>query len=224
MAKILPGPNSGEIRGQMGGVVYSRNRFGMYVRNNSSPVNPQSARQNAIRAAFTQIAQRWRDTLTAAERQGWEDYAQETPLTDVFGLKQVMTGLNMYARFNVPWTDIGQTAVDAPPVTPGEATMVIPTMTGDTVAGIQITAMAPALANADRYMWLNSSAPVSQARNFYNGPFTRGGYIEGDRAWPLVIVGPGSVAIGQRWYFKFRALISDGRTGPPAIATVDILA
>lgn len=224
MAKILPGPNSGEIRGKMGGVVYSRNRYGLYVRTKSSPVNPQSARQNAIRAAFTQISQRWRDTLTAAERAAWSDYAQETPFVDSLGNTQVLAGNAMYARFNVPWIDIGGTEVDTAPVTPGAAPMLTFTITGDTVAGIQITAFAPTLANADRIIGLKCSAPVSQAREFFNGPWTYFYQSPGDQALPVVIVVPGEVAVGQRWYFRFRAFESDGRVGPPTIARVDITA
>lgn len=224
MAKVLPGIVGVEPRGKLGGIVFSRNRYGLYVRTKSSPVNPNSDRQNAIRSRFGAISAHWRDTLTAAQREGWNDYADETKRADVHGNLQSLAGNAMYCRFNVPWTDIGETRVDAPPVTPGEAPMIYFTLTGSTAAGVNLATVDPTLLAADRYYILRCAAPVSQARDFYNGPWTRGGYIPGDQALPYLLVAGGSVAIGQRWYFKIRALESDGRAGSQSMARVDILA
>lgn len=224
MAKILPGPMGVEPRGQMGGVVFSRNRYGMYVRNNSSPVNPDTPRQQAIRGFFTQMTQHWRDTLTAAQRAAWEDYAAETPFIDQYGLKQHSSGANKYIAFNTPWVDRGQARVDDAPTTPGQGPLLSATLTGDTVAGIQLTAYAPTILAADRILILRCAAVVSQSRNFYNGPFTMWGAQAGDVALPVLLVQPAQCAVGQRWFFRFRALISDGRISSPSTALVDITA
>lgn len=224
MAKFLPGLPGADIRGQMGGVVYSKNRYGNYIRNNSSPVNPNTPRQVAIRTAFTEVIQHWRDTLTIAQRLAWEQYAKETKIKDVFGLPITLTAPNMYCRFNIPWTDIGEARVDAAPATPGQGPMLDMTITGDTVAGVELTAISPTLLAADRIIGLRCFGPVSQARNFYNGPFTQTYNSAGDVALPVVIVIPAQCAVGQRWYFQWRALIADGRVGPTSLSRVDILA
>lgn len=223
MAKILPGPLGVEPRGKLGGVVFSRNRYGLYVRVKSSPVNPNSPRQNSIRASFGAITTRWRDTLTPVQREAWCDYADETKKADVHGNLQALAGNAMYIGFNVPWTNIGETAVDDGPVTPGVGPMLSVTLTGNTTDGVQLTAFSPALELADRILILKCAAVVSQARDFYNGPWTQWGYPSGQPAIPMTLVASGDVAIGQRWYFRFRALISDGRTGPPTIGRADIL-
>lgn len=224
MAKFLPGLPGADVRGQMGGVVFSKNRYGNYIRNNSSPVNPNTARQVAIRAAFTEVIQHWRDTLTGAQRIAWEQYAKETPSRDVFGLPIWYTGPNMYCRFNIPWIDIGETRVDAAPPTVGLGPMLAMTLTGDTVAGINLTGYSPTILAADRLYGLRCVAAVSQARNFFNGPFTRFTFFAGDAALPMLLIPAGLCAVGQRWYFQWRALIADGRVGPTSIARVDILA
>jgi len=224
MAKILPGPVVAEARGQMGGVVFSRNRYGLYIRNNSSPVNPNSSRQVAIRALFTQMSQHWRDTLTAAQRAAWELYAAGTPLRDQFGLPQLITGANMYCRFNVPWVDIGETRVDNAPPAGGQAAMLSTTLTGTTGAGVQLTAYSPTLAANDRIYVKCSTAAMSQAREFFNGPWERRAYLAGDVALPTLLIAAGSMVIGQRWFFRFRALLEDGTAGPEAQDSVDILA
>lgn len=224
MAKILPGPTIAEARGQMGGVVFSRNRYGLYIRNNSSPVNPNSARQSTIRALFTQMSQHWRDTLTAAERAAWEQYAAGTPLRDQFGLTQLVTGANMYLRFNVPWVDIGETRVDTAPPAGGQAAMLSFTLTGTVAAGVELSAYSPTLGANDRLYFKRSAAAMSQAREFFNGPWERGGYIPGDQALPYLLIAGAACVIGQRWFFRVRALMEDGTAGPESQQRVDILA
>jgi hypothetical protein len=222
MAKLLPGPGATEPRGQIGGVVFSRNRFGLYMRSNTSPVNPMSPRQTTIRSIFTQMAQRWRDTVTPTQRARWESYAQGTPLPDQYGLKQTMLGLNMYQRFNVPWVDIGETVVDDAPTAAGQAPMLTVTLIGNSVEGIKATAIVPTLTTNDRIVILRCAAAVSRARNFFNGPWTFNSSFAGDVVLPAVVVDPAEVAVGQRWYFQFRALVSDGKAGPTSTFFIDI--
>jgi len=222
MAKILFGPTIGEARGKVAGTVYSRNRYCNYIRNKTTPVNPSTPAQVAMRAAFTQASQRWRDVLTAAQREAWIDYGMMTPLTDQLGNKQPMAGNAMYCRYNAPVIRRTGVAVDDGPTTPGEATMMRVTLGGDTTLGVQITAWVPTLLAADWVGILNCAAPVAQSRNFFKGPFTWHDMIGGDTALPYTIIAPALVAIGQRWFFQFRAFVSDGRVGPPSIYQVDI--
>lgn len=222
MAKILYGPVVAEARGSVAGTTYSRNTYGPYMRNKASPVQPQSPNQVAQRASFTAMTQRWRDTLSAAQRDAWNDYAAQTPLVDAFGNKIQLKGNAMYVRFNALWDRIGETPVDDGPVTPGEAPMLDCTLAGDTTNGIQLTAYSPLLLTADRILILQCAATVAQSRNFYNGPFSMSTYQPGDVVLPYTIIAPANVAIGERWFFQIRAFVSDGRTGPPAIYRVDI--
>lgn len=222
MAKFLLGPVVAEARGQLGGTVFSRNRFGAYGRNNSSPVNPNTVPQQEQRSAFTQATQRWRDTLTDAQRQAWKEYAIGTPLRDVFGNTQIMPGNVMYVRFNQRTIRAGGVPVDDAPVTPGEAAQMIATITGDTTLGIQLTAFTPTLVAADVFTVGESTAASAQSRNFFNGPFTRNSDNSGTVALPLLLRANTLVAIGQRWWYEFRVYLSDGKTGPKSVFSVDI--
>lgn len=225
MAKVLLGPMAAEVRGQVGGVVFSRNTFGAYIRNNTSPVNPNTERQQTVRSGFGQAAVRWRDDTTPDERASWEQYALGTPLPNVFGLRQILSGNSLYIRYNAIAISEGLTPVDDGPATPGEAAMLIPTITGDTTLGILLTAFTPTpLVTADKIMILESALPVSQSRNFFNSPFTRVAFIDGDETLPFTLRVNTTVAIGQRWFYQFRILLADGRVGPKSIFRIDILA
>lgn len=224
MAKILPGPMIAEARGSVGGTTFSRNRYGLYTRNKSSPVQPNTPRQQSIRSSFTHAAQRFRDTLTPAQREAWRDYALGSPIVDQLGLSQVLGGNAMYIRFNGVWIDEGETPVDDAPTTPGLGPKIDPTMTADTAVGIQLTAFAPTLTANDRIAILWCAAPVSQAREFYKGPFTRITWQPGNVALPLLLYDPSILAIGQRWFFQLRVFTSDGRTGDATIARADVTA
>jgi hypothetical protein len=225
MAKVLLGPMVAEARGQAGGTVFSRNRFGAYIRQNVSPVQPNTTKQQEQRSAFTQAAQRWRDTLTPAQREAWKEYALGTPMIDSFGLPQIMPGNVMYVRANTMRIRAAALSpIDDAPVTPGMAPQLIPTLTGDTTNGIELTAFTPTLLVADTIEILESDAASSQSRNFFNGPFTQWGTPSGSPALPLTLRANTLVAVGQRWWYHFRVFLADGKVGPPSVFSIDILA
>ena len=74
MARIL-GSLVGDIRGSIGGMTYSRNVSGAYVRARVKPKNPQSVRQMISRYRFGAISQLWR-TLMPSQKDGWEVFAR----------------------------------------------------------------------------------------------------------------------------------------------------
>ena len=100
MAKIKFGALAEDARGKIGGVVYSRNQFGGYIREKVSPVQPSTARQTIVRERVTSITKRWFDTLTDAQRLAWIAFAKVTPVPDVFGNPNLLTGINAYLRLN----------------------------------------------------------------------------------------------------------------------------
>jgi len=222
MAKIKPAVGAAEARNRVGGAVYSRNRYGPYIRAFASPVQPRTPGQMAQRAAFTHVSQRWRDVLTSDQRLAWSWYADQTKLCDVFGDKQPLTANAMYCRFNVMWYRLFGTTVDTAPAVPGEAPMIIATLSGTAAGGISITAFNPTLLEADKWVVLQCKAPTAQSRNFFNGPFMYCTNFDGDATPPIVLVGPGAPAIGQRWWFQIRAFSAVGRTGPASRHLINI--
>lgn len=63
------------IRGSVGGITYLSNQYHQIVaRQRTSPVNPMTNRQSQIRGAFSDASVLF-ESLSAADKQGWSDYA-----------------------------------------------------------------------------------------------------------------------------------------------------
>jgi len=104
------------VSGSVGGLTYSHNKYGMYTRGRAVPVNPNSTRQAAIRAAFSSMVDYWHLTLTGPERAAWDVYAANTPVTDSLGQTQYLTGQSMFLRANTIRQWLALTIIDAAPV------------------------------------------------------------------------------------------------------------
>jgi len=223
MARVVLGPMISDARGKVGGTVFSRNAAGHYTRAKVSPVQPRTNAQIKIRVGMCNMAQYWRDTMTAPLRAVWEQYAQATPLTDRFGAKAVISGLAMFLRCNAILKAVALTPITAGPTTPGEAAMQKATFTGTDVNGVIITAPDPVLTAGDFFIVLMSPAPMSQARNYYSGPFTLWGVQTSTDVFPKTIVEPPQTALGQRWFFQLRRIEKSGKVSPTTLFRVDIL-
>jgi hypothetical protein len=75
MAIIKGGSPLGELSGKMGGLVFSRNKGGAYVRQYVIPVNPNTVAQVNARAAFGSSAANWHN-FNANEKARWQNYAE----------------------------------------------------------------------------------------------------------------------------------------------------
>jgi len=73
MARIL-GFTYGELRGKIGGTVYSRNKAGAYARAKVTPVNPQTVRQQTARYRFGNMSILYQ-TLSGALKDCWQVFA-----------------------------------------------------------------------------------------------------------------------------------------------------
>ena len=73
MAKVI---NSyiGQLSGKLGGMVFSRNAGGAYVRANVKGTNPQTISQVQARNAFASVATLFRG-LSSAEKSQWQEFA-----------------------------------------------------------------------------------------------------------------------------------------------------
>lgn len=111
--KILAEPRSGSYAG----VTSSRNRFGQYVRNRSTPVNPASSFQGTVRNRLSVNAAAWR-ALTANQRAGWTDLGLSMERTDSLGQTYTLTGFQAYCSVNNNNLAAGNAVVaDAPVLT-----------------------------------------------------------------------------------------------------------
>lgn len=90
MAKFTP--IAGQITGRIAGVVYSKNKYGPYVRAFRAPRQPGSNPQMQVRAHFLNAATSWR-ALIEAQRSAWNAYAAETKRRLPGGETGSVTGL-----------------------------------------------------------------------------------------------------------------------------------
>lgn len=112
MAKLIF--SEGEISGKLGGKVYSRNRWGAYVRELAVPVNPNTSYQSLQRARISSSADQWRG-LTADQRLQWNAFASQVPRTDRLGQAITLNGFSTLMLLNTARLVVGKQPLDSPP-------------------------------------------------------------------------------------------------------------
>lgn len=100
MANILLGGGVTDIRGSIGGSVFSRCAGGNYMRARMKPVNPKSGLQNTRRANTAYLTTYWSKTLTDQQRTDWRAYAAGTSWQNKLGQSISINGLAAFLRLN----------------------------------------------------------------------------------------------------------------------------
>ena len=114
-AKVKYGEMISDMRGKINGTVHSKNRSGQYMRNKTSPVNPQTTSQSGVRNSFSTFAQGWR-ALTEAQRDAWTSASENFTKTNVFGDNIKLTGANLYMSLNRNIATAAGAAITSPPL------------------------------------------------------------------------------------------------------------
>lgn len=173
-------PVMGPLSGSLGGFTASHNKGGAYFRQRVIPTDPNSTRQQIVRAAMSSMVQRWTNTLTALQRAGWDTYGQNVEMTDVQGQSLFLSGQQQYLRTNVARVRAGLGPVDTAPTIfdLGEPVTGIETTTGavdDTMgelSGAWSTNVLFATATSEiGVVIVQLGPPINSTRNFFKGPF-----------------------------------------------------
>jgi hypothetical protein len=169
-----------QASGALGGFVASHNRGGMYLRSRSIPTNPGTTEQNRVRTAFGALADMFQ-SLDSAERQSWEDYAENVLLTDRLGEPRKATALNMFEKCNaVRYGYLGYAYVTrtAPSTYNVGATPQIQSLTATyfAVNSLKVTTItsvsdAPPVTIPYDMIIFDVSAPQPKSINSFKGPF-----------------------------------------------------
>ena len=150
-------------RGKLGGQVYSHNRGGDYVRNNATPVNPQTPTQMAARAALALFSQMW-STLTQAQISGWNSAAENFPRTNVFGDSKKLSGKNLFTGLNRELELTNQaTITDAPAPAPINVPTAVTSIVVNSAGAVTFEVEGTAV--GDQIVLL-ATPPVSAGTNF----------------------------------------------------------
>lgn len=92
----------GEFSGKIGNWVASHNRGGRYFRTLTVPTNPQTIRQTEVREMMTGLSKSWTEDVPPGQRKQWERLAQAYPVKNRLGDTQVLSGIAMFIKCNVP--------------------------------------------------------------------------------------------------------------------------
>lgn len=103
-----------EIRGSIGGTTYARNKSGLYARNRSIPVNPNTVNQSIVRSRLSGIAQQF-SNLTAPQVAAWNQFAQGYPAKNKLGDTYTPTGKQVYMLCNLNLGSIARPFIQLPP-------------------------------------------------------------------------------------------------------------
>lgn len=208
-----------DASGSVGGQTHARNRFGPYIRARTTPVNPQSPRQNLIRAAISALAGQWSQILTQLQRDAWEVYASNITRSNKLGMQIKLTGFNMFIRSN----SVRLQNLDGV-VVAGPATLTLPG--ADPTFAVEVDETNQQLSVTfdpdlswnqidDGFMYVYMSQPKNTGVNFVGGPFRLAGALDGSTATPLtspqVIAAPFPVAEDQVIVCRARIAEADGR-------------
>lgn len=144
MAKIQFGSVVNDARNKTGGIVYSKNKNGSFIRRKVSPSQPHTSSQAAIRGGLTVTSKDWSNVLTGPQRSAWAAFATLHPVTDQFGASSVLTGHQMYVRVNNALMFAGQPTITDPPLTfTAPAVTLITAAAAAGAATFNITALTP---------------------------------------------------------------------------------
>lgn len=208
-----------QASGSIGGTTFSHNRGGLYTRSRTIPVNPNTSFQSVVRTQLANLTNRWANILTAVQRDAWDTYALNTPLTGPLGDPRNVGGLGMFIRGNVPRAVSGLPLVDNGPTifdTGGFTPITAPTATdtGD-LLGFAFTNGDAWAGEDDSAMLIFGSRPQNPGINYFTGPYRYADKVDGDAITPPTspasVTNPFAFGVGQRIFFRVSISRADGR-------------
>ncbi len=204
--------------GSVGGLTFSHNRGGLYIRRRAIPTNPNTVLQQAVRAYMAGLTANWHNLLTPAQRASWNAYAENVGVVDALGQTIYLTGVNMFVRSNVPRLQAAVTQINDAPTTFNLGTESPPTFEIDTANDEVDVAFVDTdvwVDEDDSHMLVYGSIPKAQTIEFYKGPYQFLGKVDGDSSTPpttpAALALPMAIVAGQRAFFQVRVSRADGR-------------
>lgn len=223
MAKFIPGTLASALSGSLGGKVFSHNRYGAYIRDRVIPTKIVNAYTTEIRAILTGVSQAWR-ALDADQQAAWQNWAQEHPIVDRLGQRQVLQGNAAYIMLNSRIVRCGLAGIDVPPVAQAPVPLTTITVTAAVAAPACEVAYTATPLGATEYLWVFAAVTDSPARKYVQNLLKLVHVSAAAAASPADILAEletrfGSLAIGQTVYVQ--GMVVDGATGLGSVRQVD---
>jgi len=161
MARIKYSALVSDVRGIVGGNVFSRNKGGGYVRTFVKPNNPQTERQQIQRLILGAVAGLWR-TLTEEQRITWGAAASDFPYKDKLGEDKTYSGQQLFMKFNSFLKAIGIAAKTNAPA-PVEMPTAVLSASDSTPLDFDVIATLPEIPTDKAYV-SRATRPLSPGR------------------------------------------------------------
>lgn len=230
MALVKFGGGIVEMRGAIAGNVFSRNRGGNIVRAKTTPINPNTSRQQTSRSAMAALVARWSNVLTQVQRTSWNLYASSVTMLNRLGEATHLSGFNHYIRSNHWLMTQALTIIDDAPTTfslgEGDGTFAIAVSAATQLASVTFDEDLDWVDQDTGQFIVYAGTPQNEGVEFFDGPWRYGGSEIGDSvtppttpftfSWPYVVVE------GQKVWAYARILEEDGRISEPFRATVSV--
>lgn len=136
MAKYKIGTVVAGIRGTVGGITFSQNKSGIYMKRWRRGSNPRSSKQTSHRGILSDLASAWRD-VTESDKADWAAYAIDPAQaqTDPWGVTYYLSGFHWYVKVNTGLIYVGRATTSTPPTAAAPVAPVISTFAAYATGG-----------------------------------------------------------------------------------------
>lgn len=232
MALVKLGGGVVDLRGSIGGTVFSRNRSGAIARARTIPINPGSEAQQKIRSIMSVCRNAWYNVLTSAQRDAWATYAEAVEIQNRLGETIKLTGFNHFVRSascalynDLAYADDAPTELSLPEQ---DETLALVATVSDGKLAITFDEDGAWLDEDDSYLIVYCSRGQSATVNYFKGPYLIAGKIAGDSVTPPTtgaeLDSPYTLVEGQKVFIQCRILRADGRLSEPFRGSVLVTA
>lgn len=226
MAKIKLGAIVVDMRGKSNGHVFSKNRGGAYMRTKVTPSNPQSTFQMNVRGIFAAISSAW-SSLTAANRQSFENLVSSYARTDIFGDLRNPTGKNLFQRLNQNLELTGQAQLTTCPE-PSEVPFANVTGSSANFSTPLFEIVLGGVTTGSKLMFF-ATPPLSQGTKFVKNKLRLIAVQDGDVAGSFDITNAytsrfGALAAAQNIHVGVRVVNANGQASPLETVKATIVA
>lgn len=165
MALIRTGGVVGQISGGLGGDVFSRNRYGSYVRARTVPITSTTEAAMSAKARMTIATQAWQG-LSAARKLSWKEWGLNNPTINRIGQQIHLTGHASYVGVKIRTLIAGTGAINDPPITPAPYGLESLSLAADIGPGNFAFTFGQTPLGATQYLWIEAAVADSPGINY----------------------------------------------------------
>jgi hypothetical protein len=221
MASIKLGSIASDIRGSIGGTVFSRNGGGAYAKQRIKGTNPNTVGQQLVRSICSGFFTAWA-LLSAAVRTDWATWASNITLVNRLGDNINVSGYNMYCRTKALIERLSMTMPAAAPTVmalpSSDPTVAVTPSSGGKILSIAFDNAMQWATEVGGVLIVYQGKPQNATKNSYSGPFNIMGTINGavsPPTSPASMPSLYSMGVGEKIFCQFRILMADGRLSNP---------